>query len=46
MSNISLKVTIKEKWRSQNFDLLSLSSGQLWGAPVHPDIILKLLVAT
>ena len=46
MTNVSLKVTIEKKLRSQNFDLLSLSSGQLWGAPIHPDIILKLLVAT
>ena len=42
MSNVYLKVTIKENWRFQNFDFLSLknlSPGQFWGALTHEDII-------
>ena len=42
MSNIYLKVTIEKKWRTQNFDFLSLKSlflGQFLGYPTHADII-------
>ena len=43
MSNVYLKVTINKKWRTPNFDFLSLKSsslGQVLGAPTHSDIIL------
>ena len=42
MWNIYLEVTVEKKWRTQNFDFLSLTSlspGQLWGAPAQVDII-------
>ena len=42
MSNIYLKVTVEKKWRSQNFDFLSLkilSLGQFLGYPTLADII-------
>ena len=40
MSNICLKVTITEKkWRTQNFDFLSLKKLSPGGAPTHADII-------
>ena len=42
MPNIYFKVTIDKKWRSENFDFLSLknsSPGQFWGAPPHAGII-------
>ena len=49
MSNIYLKITIEKNERSKNIDfrsLKTLSLCQFWGAPTHPDIILKLIVAT
>ena len=41
MSDIYLKVTIEKKWRTQNFDFLSLkcsSSGRFLKAPAQADI--------
>ena len=51
MSNTYLKVTIEKKWRTQNFDFLSLKSlspGQFLGSsnPRRYDLILKLLAVT
>ena len=51
MSNIFLEVTIEKKWRTQNFDFLSLkysSPGQFLGSSNSHrcNWILKLLVAT
>ena len=42
MSNIFLKVTIGKKWRSQNFDFLSLKNWlqvSFYGATTYADII-------
>ena len=43
MLNIYLKATIEKKWRTQNFDFLSLKKVHLqvsfWGASTHADII-------
>ena len=41
ISNIYLKVTIEEIWRSQNFDFFSLKSFYIsfWRAPIRADII-------
>ena len=36
MSNVHLKITIEENWRSQNFDFLSLKNS---AAPTHTHII-------
>ena len=41
MSNICLKVTIKKKWHTQNFDFVSLKNRfqfSFLGAPTHADI--------
>ena len=41
MSNIYLKVTIEENWRSQNFDFLSLKichQVRFGRAPTHADV--------
>ena len=41
MSNIYLRVTIEKKWRTQNFDFLTLKSClqvRFWGAPTYADI--------
>ena len=43
MSNVDLKVAIEKKWRTQNFDCLSLEfvrrlQGSFWGAPTYADI--------
>ena len=41
MSNIYLRVTIEKKWRTQNFDFLTLKSClqvRFWGAPAYADI--------
>ena len=49
MSHIYLKITIEKNERSKNIDfrsLKTLSLCQFWGAPTHPDIILKLIFAT
>ena len=42
MLNIYLKVTIEKKWRTQNFDFLSLKvclQVRFLGVPTHADII-------
>ena len=51
MSNTYLKVTIEKKWRTQNFDFLSLKSlspGQFLGSSNSRryDLIFKLLAVT
>ena len=41
MSNIYSQVTIKKKWRTQNFDFLSLKSSSavsFWGVQTHAEI--------
>ena len=51
MSNIDAKITIEEKWRTQNFDFKSLKSsfpGQFLGSSntQRYHLVFKLLVGT